>query len=262
MTQLVWHAPGYRLYETGVDKGVLYVDDVGYAWNGLVSVDESPSGGAARAYYVDGVKYLNLSGKEEYEAVLSAFYSPPQFDVCDGMKSIRPGLFAFQQRRKSFGLSYRTRIGNDLENSAYGYKIHIVYNALAAPSQRGYATQNNEPEPTLLSWAITTKPLPLSGMAHSSHFTIDTTLASPFAVAELESILYGSELSAPRLPDPDEIINIFTDSSEFIVTDLGDDEFSIEGSDLAVQLLSPGVYQITYDTVVPVDEDRAQISSP
>lgn len=261
MTQLAWHPVGGHLFETGIDRGVLYIDGAGVAWSGLVSVEQNPSGGEAKAHYLDGVKYLNLPAKEEFGATITAVYSPPQFDECDGLGTLRPGLFAGQQPRKSFGFSYRSGIGNDVDGVNHGYKIHIIYNALAAPSQKNYNTMSDEPEVQLMSWALTTKPRIVPGMVNSSYLVVDTTQASAFGVSELESILYGTELSAPRLPDPDEIVSIFTDSSTFLVTDLGGDEFEISGSDLAVFEMSPGVFQITADTVVPVDADRAEISS-
>lgn len=261
MARLEWSAVGQRYYEAGVDRGVLYVDDAGYPWNGLVSIDESPTGGEERAYYCDGVKYLNLAAKEEFKATINAFYSPRAFDACDGLVSVRPGLFASQQRRKSFGLSYRSRIGNDTSGTNHGYKIHIVYNALAAPAPRRYATESDEPSPASLSWTISTKAVAVPDADRSSHLIIDTTEAPSYVVSLLEDILYGNSLNAPRLPAPDEIAALFDDDTEFTVTDLGGGEFEIEGSDMAVQMLSTGVYQITHDNVVALDEGRAQISS-
>jgi len=249
------------MFEAGIDRGVLYIDGEGFPWSGLVSVNETPSGGEPRPYYLDGVKRLNLSSKVEYEAIITALFSPPEFDDCDGLDSLRPGLLVSQQAKKSFGFCYRTRIGNDTSNIDHGYKIHIIYNALATPTDHNYETINGSPSPTLLSWRITTTPIPIPEAVRSSHLVIDTTRALPFAVAELEAILYGTELSDPRLPDPEEIISIFTDSSTFLVIDLGSGQFEISGSDLAVFMLSPGQYQITHDNVVPVDETRAQISS-
>jgi hypothetical protein len=260
--ELTWNAIGEHLFETGVDRGVLYIDEVGYAWNGLVSVDTSPSGGETRSHYMDGVKYLNLSGKEEYEATINALYSPPEFDECDGLGTLRPGLFAGQQKRKSFGFAYRSNVGNDLNGVDHGYKIHIVYNALAKPSQKSYSTIGDSPEATLLSWSITTKPIIVSGMVNSSYLVIDSTRSNAAAVQELETILYGSELAEPRLPEPEEIVSIFTDSSSFVVTDIGGGEFTISGSDLAVFEVSADLFQITHDGVVPIDEDLAQITSP
>ena len=262
MPELTWHSVGDHLFETGVDRGVLYVDEVGYAWNGLVSVEASPSGGETRSHYMDGVKYLNLSGKEEYEATISAFYSPPEFDECDGLGTLRPGLFAGQQKRKSFGFSYRSKVGNDVSGIDHGYKIHVVYNALATPSQKGYSTIGADPEASLMNWSITTKPIIVSGMLNSSYLVIDTTRSPAAAVQELETILYGSDLGDPRLPEPSEIVSIFTDSSSFTVTDLGDGLFEISGSDLAVFEVSTDIFEITHDGVVPIDEDLAQITSP
>ena len=260
MTRLVWGEVGQRYYEAGVDRGVLYVDGAGFSWNGLVSVDESSSGGEARAYYIDGIKYLNVASKEEFEATLNAIYSPPQFDVCDGLGQIRPGLFATQQRRKSFGLSYRTGIGTDT-TSNYGYKIHIIYNALAAPSQRTRKSLNDSPEVEPLSWSITTKKASIPEMSRSAHLIVDTTTAPAYAVEQLELMLYGSEMSDPRLPDPDEVVGLFTDPSPFMVTDLGNDLFELSGSGLAVNPLGDGRYEITADTITAIDANTAQISS-
>ena len=261
MARLEWSAVGERFYEAGVDRGVLYVDDAGYPWNGLVSIDENPTGGEEKAYYCDGVKYLNLASREEFKATINAFYSPRAFDACDGVVSVRPGLFASQQRRKAFGLSYRSRIGNDLSGTNYGYKIHIVYNALATPAPRRYATESDDTSPSVLSWGITTKAVAIPDAMRSAHLIVDSTEAPAYVLSLLEDILYGNSLNPPRLPDPDEIAALFDDDTEFTVTDLGEGVFEISGSDMSVQMLSPGVYQITHDNVVALDEGRAQISS-
>lgn len=261
MTQLTWGDVGQRFYEIGVDRGVLYVDDVGYAWNGLVSVDEKPTGGEAKAYYIDGVKYLNLSAKEEFEATISAFYSPAAFDECDGLSSIQPGLSVAQQRRKSFGLSYRTKLANDVDGSDYGYKIHIIYNALAVPAQRNNSTIDDDPEAPLIVWSLTTKPVVVPGVSRTAHFIIDSTLAIPDAVSNLEDILYGTVDNPPALPTPEQLIGLFTAPFEFLVVDLGGGVFNIS-SGLSVIDLGGGVFQITHDNVVPIDADSATISSP
>jgi hypothetical protein len=262
MPRLAWSAVGQRLYEIGVDQGVLYIGEVGYAWNGLVSVDETPSGGEARPYYIDGKKYLNLAAKEEFEATISAFYSPPQFDVCDGLGLLQPGLSVAQQRRQSFGLSYRTKVGNDVDSVEHGYKIHIVYNALAAPSGRSYSTINDNPEAPLLRWAITTKPSTIAGASPSAHLIIDSTTAPASSLADLEDLLYGSDINPPTLPTPAEVIAMFTDATVFEVTDLGGGEtFSIVGPGSAVVEIDADTYEITYATVIPVDGDSSEISS-
>lgn len=205
MSRLTWGATGSRFYETGVDHGVLYVDDVGVAWSGLISVSESPSGGSAKPYYMDAIKYLNRSSAEEFEATLTAFYSPPEFDACDGASTLQPGFSAAQQRRKSFGLSYRTRIGNDLDESDHGYKIHLVYNALAAPASRDFVVNDAAP----FNWRLTTSPVPVPGASPSAHFTLDSTEVPSDILASLEEILYGNDDQDARLPMPDEILGIF-----------------------------------------------------
>lgn len=261
MTRLVWDVIGERLFETGIDRGVLYVDDVGYPWSGIVSVDEAPSGGEARSYYLDGIKYLNLPDKEEFKATLQAYYSPKEFDACDGVGLIHSGLRATQQRRKSFGLTYRTRIGNDINSSSHGYKIHILYNALAAPSRRTYSTENATPQVALLGWDLTTKPVPIPDLAYSSHLVVDSTEAPTSSLAELEDILYGSDSTTPRLPTPDEVAALFMSEIPFVVTDLTGGLFEISGSDIAVADLGGGLFEISGDTVITIDESTSEISS-
>lgn len=210
MPRLSWGAVGEKFYETGVDHGVLYVSgEPGVAWVGLTSVDESPSGGEARPYYMDGIKYLNLSVAEEFEATLNAFNSPLLFGPCDGVVPIQNGLFVTQQARKQFGLSYRTRVGNDVTGSDHAYKIHLVYNALASPSSRNNVTLGDSSEPSTLSWAITTLPPSITGYKRTSHLVIDSRVTDPELLAEVEDILYGNDSDAPSLPTPDELIVIF-----------------------------------------------------
>lgn len=263
MALLAWAEVGKRFYETGVDRGVLYVDsDPGVAWSGIVSVDENPSGGDPEPYYIDGVKYLNLSGQEEYEATLSAFYSPDEFDACDGNVAVRGGMYAAQQPRKSFGLSYRTKIGNDTIGTNYGYKIHLVYNALAQPSQHSYNTAGDKSDVPTATWALTTTAVDITGASRSAHLVIDTTKTPPPVILALEAILYGTDVGTPRLPLPDEIAELFDDTVDFVVTDLTGGVFNIAGSPIAVQDLGGGKWQITSDTVVMVDSDTWNISSP
>lgn len=211
MARIVWGARGERYFEMGVDRGVLYVGtDPGVSWNGLISVPETPTGGLPRPYYLDGIKYANISSAEEFAAVLNAFSSPIEFGPCDGTLSIQNGLFITQQPRKPFGLSYRTLVGNDVEDDAHGYKIHLVYNALAAPSQRANASSSDTVDVVRLSWAISAKPPALSGYKPTAHLVIDTRTTDPSVLAEVEDILYGTEAEAPRLPSPTELIAIFT----------------------------------------------------
>jgi hypothetical protein len=261
VAQLTWDQIGERFYESGVDRGVLFVDNSGYAWSGLVSVEEAPSGGDARAFYIDGEKYLNLAAKEEFEATINAYYSPVQFDACDGVLPAAPGLFATQQRRKSFGLSYRTKIGNDVDGQDHGYKIHIVYNALVAPTQRTRSTVSDDVDIPVLSWPITTKPVAVPGMKRTSHFVVDSTEAGPNAMSALEAMLYGSDTNPSTLPTVQQLIDMFTFSEEFVVEDLTGGEYSISGSIDDIALIGDGLWEITHDTVVPIDADSTEISS-
>lgn len=261
MTRVVWNNAAEKFYELGVDRGVLYVDNVGVPWNGLVSVDEAPSGGDPKSYYQDGVKYLNRPMGEEFEATLSAFYSPPEFDACDGSQQFAPGVFASQQRRKQFGLCYRTKIGNAVTGPNHAYKIHLVYNALAAPTSRSYGTITDTVEPNLLRWGITTKPVRVPGKRPTAHLIIDTTVATPGAVEALERLLYGTTDNMPRLPTPAEIIELFTHPFEFTVTANVDGTYTIAGPIDQVEMLTPTTYKITGDEVTLVTADSAQISS-
>lgn len=210
MTRINWGASGERFYELGLDRGVLYVgSNPGVPWIGLVSVAENPSGGGAKPFYVDSVKYLNLAASEEFEATIAAFASPVEFAPCEGSLAIQNGLFATQQPRIPFGLSYRTLVGNDTQGTNLGYKIHIVYNALAAPSSRSNNTTNNSVDPITLSWPITTLPPAMTGVKRTSHLIIDSRYADPDALIEAESVLYGDESNSARIPTPDELAAIF-----------------------------------------------------
>ena len=211
MAQLTWGDVGERFYETGIDRGVLYVgENPGVAWSGLVSVNQKPSGGEPTPHYIDGIKYLNYSAVEETELTLSAFYSPVEFDVCDGSVEVRPGFMAHSQPRAEFGLAYRSRIGNDLEGIDYGYKIHVIYNALAAPADNTYSTLSDSLDVEALSWDISTRPVVMIGAAATAHFEFDSMKMSEGNLAYFERILYGSELSTPRLPSLTEIFEIYT----------------------------------------------------
>lgn len=209
--RLVWGARTERFFETGVDNGVLYTtDSLGVAWSGLISVSESPSGGEARPFYLDGVKYLNIASAEEYEATIVAFNSPSEFNGCDGIVPINNGLLATNQPRKSFGLSYRSRVGNDVDGVGHAYKIHLVYNALAAPSQKNNQTISDSTDPTRYSWNITTLPPDITGYKRTAHFIIDSREAPELVLAELLDILYGTEATSARLPDTEELLEIFS----------------------------------------------------
>lgn len=215
MAVLVWGNVGERYYETGVDRGVLFpLTGDGVPWNGLVSVAEAPSGGEPRPYYLDGFKYLNLATSEEFAATIEAFSAPDEFDKCDGTASIHNGLFLTQQKRESFGLSYRTRIGNDVDGTDHGYKIHLVYNALASPSSRSNSTLNDSPSPITFSWGITTAPPTISGYKPSAHFVIDSRKTPAMLLRQVEDILYGSPTTSPRLPSVSELMTLMVNYVE------------------------------------------------
>lgn len=215
MSKIVWDETGKRLYETGVKQGVLYPMQTngtysrGVAWNGLTAVTESPSGAEASPIYADDIKYLNLISAEEFGATIEAYTYPDEFGLCDGSIEIQPGVNIGQQSRKTFGLSYRTAIGNDTESTDYGYKLHLIYGALAAPSEKGYSTINDSPEAITFSWEITTTPVSVNNFKPTASLTIDSTKVDPKKLAALELILYGNDGVDARLPLPDEIAEIF-----------------------------------------------------
>ena len=218
MAKLVWDKTGDRLYETGVKNGVLYIPTAGVyskgvAWNGLTAVTESPSGAEATALYADDTKYLSLMSAEEFGATIEAYTYPDEFAACDGSAELADGVMIGQQKRSTFGLCYKTTIGNDTEGNDHGYKLHIIYGALAKPSERAYATINDSPEAITFSWEITTTPVNVTGAKPTASLVIDSTKADPSKLAALEDILYGKDgepASEPRLPLPDEIKSLMT----------------------------------------------------
>ena len=218
MSRLVWDKTGERLYETGVKNGVLYIPasgvySKGVAWNGLTAVTESPSGAEATALYADDIKYLSLMSTEEFGATIEAYTYPDEFAECDGSADIADGVTIGQQTRKTFGLCYKTTIGNDVDGNGYGYKLHIIYGALASPSEKAYATINDSPEAITFSWEITTTPVNVTGAKPTASLVIDSTKVDKSKLAALETILYGNETTEPRLPLPDEIKTLMATSS-------------------------------------------------
>ena len=217
MAKLVWDQTGERLYETGVKNCVLYIptDGVyskGVAWNGITAVNESPSGAEPNPLYADDIKYLNLMSTEEFGASIEAYTYPDEFAQCDGSASIAKGVSIGQQTRKTFGLCYRTTLGNDTEGNDYGYKLHFIYGALAAPSEKAYATINDSPEAITFSWEISTTPVEVTGYKPTASLTIDSTTADPTKLAALEDILYGTEEAEARLPLPNEIATLMAEA--------------------------------------------------
>lgn len=213
--KLVWDQVGERLYETGVDHGVLFIPDAagvyntGFAWNGLTTVTEKPSGAESNPQYADNIKYLNLLSAEDFGVTIEAFTYPDEFGQCDGSVDPEPGVKLGQQSRKSFGFSYRTKVGNDVEGNDLGYKIHLVYGCLAAPSEKAYATVNDSPEPVTFSWEVTTTPAPVTGHNPTALIVIDSTVVDSADLTAFELILYGDVATEPKLPTPDEVIALF-----------------------------------------------------
>lgn len=214
MSKLVWDQSGKRLYETGVDHGVLYpiqtggVYSKGVAWNGLTAVTESPSGADVNDIYADNMKYLGLVGAEKFGATVEAYTYPDEFAECDGSVELVKGATIGQQNRKVFGMVYRTVVGNDVDGNEHGYKLHLIYGATAAPSEKAYNTINEDPEAITFSWELSTTQVNVTGHKPTASLTIDSTKADPAKLAELEKILFGDTETEPRLPLPDEIAQL------------------------------------------------------
>lgn len=219
MSKLVWDQTGERVYETGVSKGVLYPINnagaypLGVAWNGLTSVSESPEGADIEDVYADNIKYLQLQAAETFGATIEAYTYPDEFALCDGSVEIATGVMAGQQPRKTFGLCYRTEQGNDVLDTAYGYKLHLIYGCKAQPSEKSYETINDSPEAIQFSWEVKTTPVNVTGQKATSCLVIDSTKVSASALKDLEDVLYGTVSSDPRLPLPDEVVSILTGTS-------------------------------------------------
>lgn len=220
MSKLIWDQTGERYYETGISKGVLYpISDLGtyptgVAWNGLSTITESPSGAEASPVYADNIKYLNLMSAEDFGATVEAYTYPDEFAACDGSLELATGVVLGQQKRKKFGLCYRTALGNDVSNEDYGYKIHLIYGAMAQPSEKAYATINDDPEAITFSWELSTTPVEVTGFKPTAIITIDSTKATAANLTALEAILYGTDAegsgtgTTARLPLPDEIATL------------------------------------------------------
>lgn len=216
MAKLTWDDTGKKIYETGVDRGVLYpittgtTYGTGVPWNGLTAVNESPSGAESNPQYADNIKYLDLTSAEEFGFTIEAFTYPVEFEECDGSAQLAEGVTIGQQTRKMFGFSYRSLVGNDTQGTDYGYKIHLVYGCKASPSEKSRSTVNDSPEAITFSWEITTTPVNVNGHKPTSHLTVDTTVAEEGKVTALETKLYGDDSSGtPTLPTPDEVYTMF-----------------------------------------------------
>lgn len=266
MTALTWDNIGEREFETGVDHGVLYIPtngvyDTGVAWSGLTAVTESPSGAEANALYADNIKYLNLIAVEQFGATIEAYTYPDEFAQFDGQVVATPGVAIGQQARKTFGFSYRTRVGNDVDGDAAGFKYHLVYGCTAAPSEKAYATVNESPEAITFSWEVSTIPVAVTGLRPTSLITINSLEVDPDALAAFLLIIHGSGGSDPRLPLPDEVVSIFEAGAPTVATPVepsfnsGTHTITIPtttGIDYRVdgEIVPAGALVITVDTIV------------
>ena len=218
MAKIKWDETGEKIYETGVKNGVLYlpnetgVYDTGVAWNGLTAVTESPSGAESTPLYADDIKYVELFSAEEFGATLECYTYPDKFAECDGSAEVAPGVIIGQQNRKTFGLCYRTTLGNDVKGNEYGYKLHLIYGAKASPSEKSYSTINDSPEAITFSYEITTTPVNVTGHKPTASLTINSTKVDPNKLQQLEAMLYGGDSTEAKLPLPDEVINLLKSS--------------------------------------------------
>ena len=268
MSEVKWDQVGDRIYETGVDHGVLYlpngvgVYDTGFAWNGLVSISESPSGAEASAQYADNIKYLNLVSAEEFGATIEAFTYPDEFAQCDGTAAPALGISIGQQNRKTFGMSYRTRLGNDIDGTDFGYKLHLIYGALAAPTEKAYTTVNDSPEAITFSWEVSTTPVEVPGFKPTASLVINSTKVDPAKLAELELLLYGTAGSEPRLPLPAEIIALFAGAP---LIEVQPTQPTMVGNVITIPATAGVVYKIEGEVVitsVTIEEDTLVTASP
>ena len=214
MAKIKWYETGEKIYETGVKNGVLYLPNEtgeyvkGVAWNGLTAVTESPSGAESTPLYADDIKYVELQSAEDFGATLECYTYPDEFAECDGSAEVAPGVIIGQQNRKTFGLCYRTTLGNDVKGNEFGYKLHLIYGAKASPSEKSYSTINDSPEAITFSYEITTTPVNVTGHKPTACLTINSTKVEAGKMQQLEALLYGAESAEAKLPLPDEVINL------------------------------------------------------
>lgn len=261
MTTIVWDEPGERVFEAGVDRGVLYVTgQPGVPWNGLISVSENPSGGSPTPYYFDGVKYLNVPSREEYGSTIEAFTYPDEFSICDGKVMVRNGLYVQHQPRKPFGLSYRTKIGNDVSGIDYGYQIHLIYGALATPSKKDYKSLSDTVATTNFSWDVSLLSPDFPGYLPTGHLIIDSREINPSVLSAIELMLYGSADIDPQLPPLSELIDMIDADPNLTVVDNGDGTFTVSSPVSAVIIIDSNTFEID-SSAVTVDADLFSVVS-
>lgn len=262
MSRIIWGDAGSRFFESGVDRGVLYVGTFpGVPWNGLTSIAEASTGGTPLPFYVDGEKYLNLTTREEFSATLTAFTYPTEFEACDGSVAIRTGFNVTQQKRQPFGLSYRSMIGND-QNESLGYKVHIVYNALAAPAPWTHKSIDNTVSIDDFAWKLTTTAIPLAGYRRAAHLIFDSTALDPLVMAGIEGVLYGDDDNASRLPLLAEILDMIDTGNTLTVVDNGDGSYSVTAPESDLFLNDANSFQLSWPTdVVIIDANSFTLTS-
>lgn len=259
MAVLEWDIAGARYYETGIDRGVLYVSDYpGVPWNGLKGVEDTPTDGGTQAYYQDGIRYLNVSGRAEYSGSLEAFTYPDEFEECDGTAEIAGGFFATLQPRQSFGLTYRTKIGNDTDGINHGYRIHIIYNVMAEPSSKNYTTLDTDPEPIAFNWALSAVPVFVGGFRPTPHLILDSRRIPSMALKTIEDILYGTPATQSRLPLPSEIKTIIETVNEFTVLDNGNGTYLVWGDEVTTNGIT---FTVNHENVEDNGDGTFEISS-
>ena len=258
MAKVAWDTSAERFYEVGLDRGVLYTtDSPGVPWNGLISVDENPDGGDVRSLYQDGLIYRQVPVFEEYRATISAYQRPAQFGPCEGRYAGLSGMVIPQQRRKPFGMSYRTFVGNSLGNQQ-NYQIHILYNMLAKPSQRIYRSLDGSGNAMILAWDVSGTPATVPGYRKTPHLVVDSSLVTPELLAALEDILYGTDVDDPRLPTPSEIFEL---GFGFIVIDNEDGTYTVTAPDSVLTILDPDSFQVDSDQAVVIDANSFTLTS-
>lgn len=253
MSRIEWSTPGQRLFQAGVDRCVLYVgDSAGVPWSGITQISETASQSDTKSFYYDGVNYLNVAAQDDYQASLSAFFSPPEFDACDGTEHVARGLFAKHQRRSRFGLTYRTKVGNDTNGPDYAYLIHIVYNAVAAPADQDHSSIGGDVSAAPLTWNITGTPVRSPGLRPTSHFIINSMTIDAFTLGLLEDTLYGSDTGDARLPSIAELVDLI--HSTFQIT-VEDGVFTITAPDDNIEMLTPDEWQFTWPEITFLTPD-------
>lgn len=270
MPRITWNESGTRLFEAGVSRGVLYPKGkAGVSWNGLISVTAKVEGGGLSSTYMDGLKIRNKIANQDFAATIKAYTYPIEFDAADGVAHVTSatdptelkGMMIDNQDREEFGLSYRTEIGNDIVGATAGYKIHLIYNAIATPTTRDYASISGTADLSPLSWDISTRPLQVLGYKPTAHFIIDTTKTDQYLVEALEDILYGKPGKAARMPTPVEIIQLFMGWLTFKVVDNGDGTWTATGPDTVIDMINQTTFEINWYSVTLTGPDSYILSS-